>query len=166
VASRGRLRPFQRVLYSGGELGVRGLDHRGLGNGAVLSGWRNELRAWVGSARSGVYRCGQGRAFFRAQARLVELVLDALVGFGSKGVVLGEGGMVPCWNGRGMHGSVLFALGWERWARSGRSQLAGNRAKARGQGGARDHFVVAGYWVVEWRGRRAHWRGWAARRAA
>jgi hypothetical protein len=54
VASRGRLGPFQQVLYSGGELGVRGLDHRGLGSGAVLSGRHNELRAWVGSARSGV----------------------------------------------------------------------------------------------------------------
>jgi hypothetical protein len=54
VASRGRLGPFQRVLYSSGELGVCGHDRRGLGSGAVLSGRRNELRAQVGSARSGV----------------------------------------------------------------------------------------------------------------
>jgi hypothetical protein len=52
MASRGRLGPFQRFLYLGGELGVCGFECRGLGSGAVRSGLRRGLRLWVWSAVS------------------------------------------------------------------------------------------------------------------
>jgi hypothetical protein len=42
-----------------------------------------------------VERCGQKRAVFSARAWLAELVLVALVSFGSKGVALGEGFTMP-----------------------------------------------------------------------
>jgi hypothetical protein len=44
----------------------------------------------------GVRRWARKRAVFRLCARLVELVYVALVGFGSDGVVHGEGGTMPC----------------------------------------------------------------------
>jgi hypothetical protein len=62
--------------------------------------------------------------------RLVELVPVALVSFGSRAVVLGGGGTVPCRNGRGtarFHPSSAGNAG----ARSGRSWLIGDRARAR-----------------------------------
>jgi hypothetical protein len=101
MASRGRFWPIQRVLYPGGGLGARGFDHHGLGSWAVLSGRRCELRARVWSARSVVEHWSQKRAGFCACARLVELVLVALVGFGSRGLARGEGLTMPCRNGRG-----------------------------------------------------------------
>jgi hypothetical protein len=52
MASRGRLGPFQWFLYLGGELGVRGFECRGLGSGAVHSGWHHGLRLRVWSAVS------------------------------------------------------------------------------------------------------------------
>jgi hypothetical protein len=97
-----------------------------------------------------------GASLFQSTSAVVELVLDALDGFGSKGVVLGEGGTVPCWNGHGtarFHSPSAGNVG----ARSGRSRLVGDRARARGQGGARGRLVGEGYWVMEWRGPRAHW---------
>jgi hypothetical protein len=51
-------------------------------------------------------------------------------------------------------------------ARSGRSRLIGNRARARRLGGARSRLVGGRHWVVEWRGQRGHWRDGAAKRAA
>jgi hypothetical protein len=44
MASRGRLGPFQCVLYSGGELEVCGFEHRRLGSWAVRSRWHCGLR--------------------------------------------------------------------------------------------------------------------------
>jgi hypothetical protein len=62
--------------------------------------------------------CGRKHAVFSARARLVELVLIVLVGFGSKGLAQGEGFTMPCRNGRST-------------ARS-RSPLAGNAGLALG----------------------------------
>jgi hypothetical protein len=50
-------------------------------------------------------------------------------------------------------------------ARSGRSRLAGDRARAWRLGGARSRLVGGRHWVVEWRDQHGYWRGWAARRA-
>jgi hypothetical protein len=102
MASRGRFSPIQWVLYPGGALGARGFDRRGLGSWAVFSGRRCELHAWVWSAGSVVERWGQKRVVFSAHARLVELVLVALVGFGLEGLAWGEVLTMPCKNGRGM----------------------------------------------------------------
>jgi hypothetical protein len=68
----------------------------------VFSGRRSELRACVWSAGSVVEHWGQKRAVFSVRARLVELALVALVGFGSEGLARGEGLTMPCRNGRGM----------------------------------------------------------------
>jgi hypothetical protein len=100
MASRGRFWPIQWVLYAGGGLGAHGFDRRGLGSWAVFSGRRCELRAWVWSAGSVVERWGRKRAVFSARARLVELVLVALFGFGSEGLARGEVLTMPCRNGR------------------------------------------------------------------
>jgi hypothetical protein len=101
MASRGRFWPIQRVLYPDGGLGARGFDRHGLGSWAVLSGRRCELRAGVWSAGSVVEHWSQKRACFSARARLVELALVTLVGFGSRGLARGEGLMMPCSNGHG-----------------------------------------------------------------
>jgi hypothetical protein len=101
MASRGRFWPIQRVLYPGGGLGARGFDRHGLGSWAVLSGRRCELRAGVWSVGSVVEHWSRKRAGFSARARLVELVLIALVGFGSRGLAWAEGLTMPCRNGHG-----------------------------------------------------------------
>jgi hypothetical protein len=101
MASRGRFWPIQWVLYPGGGLGARGFDRHGLGSWAVFSGRCCELRAWVWSAGSVVEHWGRKCAGFSACARLVELALVALVGFGSRGLARGEGLTMPCRNGHG-----------------------------------------------------------------
>jgi hypothetical protein len=101
-----------------------GVEHWGLGSGAVHSGWCCGLRLLVWSAVSVVKHCGRKRAIFSACARLVELVPVALVGFGSEGLALGEGVTVPCKNVCGM-------------ARS-RSPLAGNVGLALGALGVQE----------------------------
>jgi hypothetical protein len=87
-----------------------------------------------------VERCGRKHAVFSARARLAELVLIALVGFGSKGVALGEGFMMLCKNGRGTArscspsagnaGLALGALGVQETGleRGDRAMLASNRS--------------------------------------
>jgi hypothetical protein len=52
MSSRGRLGPFQWVLYSGGELGVCEFERRRLGSWAVRSGQRCGLRLQVWSVVS------------------------------------------------------------------------------------------------------------------
>jgi hypothetical protein len=63
---------------------------------AVFLVRRCEPSARVWSMWLGVRRWARKRAVFRSCARLVELVYVALVGFGSDGVVQGEGGTMPC----------------------------------------------------------------------
>jgi hypothetical protein len=63
---------------------------------AVFLVRRCEPSARVWSMWLGVRRWARKHAVFRSCARLVELVYDALVGFGSDGVVHGERGTMPC----------------------------------------------------------------------
>jgi hypothetical protein len=109
---------------------LRGFDRHGLGSWAVLSGRRRELRAGVWSAGSVVEHWSRKRAGFSARARLVELALVALVGFGSRGLARGEGITMPCRNGRGT-------------ARS-RSPSAGNTGLALGALGVQETMPERG----------------------
>jgi hypothetical protein len=156
MASRGTMGSVQGVLYPGGGRGARGFDLHRLGGGAVRSERRSEMSSRVWSLWSGVQRCRQGQVIFRAPARLFELTPVASVGFGSDGVVQGGGGTMPCRIERcaaRFHPSSAGNTG----ARSGRSRLAGDRARAWQLGGARSRLVGGRHWVVEWRGQRGYW---------
>jgi hypothetical protein len=95
MVSRGRLEPVQRVLYSDGELGVRELERRRLGSGAVRSGRHCGLRLRVWSVVSVAYCLGRKRDGFSVHTRMVELVPVVSVGYGSEGLSRGRGVMVP-----------------------------------------------------------------------
>jgi hypothetical protein len=83
MASRGARRGARGFFYLQAVGSVcRGLDHHGLGGGAVRSERRSELSARVWSNWSGVKRCRQGWVTFRVRARLVELTPIASVDFG------------------------------------------------------------------------------------